>query len=353
CPGDGAPGRPGRAPRGPALGRTAAAGGPGPRGGARAGGVAAGRAHVRPRPQAARGDAGGGEVAPPPPGHDLRVRDPRPGGGPRPQRSRGRHERRRDRADGLARRALRRPAHALRGRVPGRPQHPARGGPVRRRRGRRRAHRKRAGPAVERLRLRDGGARVGRRASGAPAPGRLRREPRGGGARGPALPRRPQRVARACGGRRPQRVRDGDVERTEDGRRGDGDVRRRGAAAPRARPAGDGVMSARTRQALFLLAPAVFLLVVLVGGSQVLMLAASLGRRSAYGGVIPGWSLANYLRALEPLYIRVLVRSLVLAAGTTIVCLVVGYPVAYWLARRAPPTARRALLVLVILPFWT
>ena len=112
-------------------------------------------------------------------------------------------------------------------------------------------------------------------------------------------------------------------------------------------------MSTRTRQAGWLLAPALILLVVLVGGSQVLMLAASLGRRSAYGGVIPGWSLENYLRALEPLYVRVLVRSVVLAASTTAVCLALGYPVAYWLARRAPPAMRRALLVLVILPFWT
>jgi spermidine/putrescine transport system permease protein len=112
-------------------------------------------------------------------------------------------------------------------------------------------------------------------------------------------------------------------------------------------------MSARTRQAVLLLAPAVVLLAVLIGGSQVLMLAASLGRRSAYGGVIPGLSFGNYLRALEPLYVRVLARSVFLAAATTAVCLVVGYPVAYWLARRAPPAMRRALLVLVILPFWT
>jgi spermidine/putrescine transport system permease protein len=112
-------------------------------------------------------------------------------------------------------------------------------------------------------------------------------------------------------------------------------------------------MSPRTRQAGLLLAPAVVLLVVLIGGSEVLMLAASLGRRSAYGGVIFGWSLQNYLRAFEPLYVRVLVRSVILAASTTAVCLVVGYPVAYWLARQAPPTLRRALLVLVILPFWT
>ena len=112
-------------------------------------------------------------------------------------------------------------------------------------------------------------------------------------------------------------------------------------------------MSPRHRQAVLLLAPAVLLLVVLVGGSQALMLVASLGRRSAYGGVTHDWGLQNYLRALEPLYLRVLARSVGLAAATTIACLALGYPVAYWLARRAPPAMRRTLLVLVILPFWT
>jgi spermidine/putrescine transport system permease protein len=109
----------------------------------------------------------------------------------------------------------------------------------------------------------------------------------------------------------------------------------------------------RRGQTVLLLAPAVLLLLVLVGGSQALMLAASLGRRSAYGGVIHEWGLQNYLRTLEPLYVRVLARSVLLATATTAICLAAGYPVAYWLARRAPPSLRRALLVLVILPFWT
>lgn len=109
----------------------------------------------------------------------------------------------------------------------------------------------------------------------------------------------------------------------------------------------------RRLQALLLLAPAALLLAVLVGGSQVLMLAASLGRRSAYGGVIHDWGLQNYVRALDPLYLAVIGRSIGLAAATTVLCLLVGYPVAYWLALRAPPTLRRGLLVLVILPFWT
>jgi spermidine/putrescine transport system permease protein len=109
----------------------------------------------------------------------------------------------------------------------------------------------------------------------------------------------------------------------------------------------------RRGQAVLLLAPAVLLLLVLVGASQALMLVASFGRRSAYGGVLHEWGLQNYLRAMEPLYVQVLARSVLLAAATTLVCLLVGYPVAYWLARRAPRTMRRGLLVLVILPFWT
>jgi spermidine/putrescine transport system permease protein len=109
----------------------------------------------------------------------------------------------------------------------------------------------------------------------------------------------------------------------------------------------------RRGQAVLLTAPAVLVLAGLVAGSQALMFVASLGRRSAYGGVLRDWGAHNYLRALEPLYVHVLVRSVVLAAATTIACLLLGYPVAYWLARRAPPTMRRGLLVLVILPFWT
>jgi spermidine/putrescine transport system permease protein len=109
----------------------------------------------------------------------------------------------------------------------------------------------------------------------------------------------------------------------------------------------------RRGQALVLLAPAALLLLLVVGGAQALMLVASLGKRAAYGGVIHDWNIQNYVRTLEPLYVRVLARSVFLAAATTVLCLLVGYPVAYWLARRAPPTWRRALLVLVILPFWT
>ena len=112
-------------------------------------------------------------------------------------------------------------------------------------------------------------------------------------------------------------------------------------------------MRENRRQGISLLLPGLALLVSLFYLPQLLMLLVSLGRRTAYGGVERSLSLANYLRAVEPLYLAILWRSFVLAAVTTLLCLLVGYPVAWWLARRAPARWRTALLALVILPFWT
>jgi spermidine/putrescine transport system permease protein len=107
------------------------------------------------------------------------------------------------------------------------------------------------------------------------------------------------------------------------------------------------------RQALLLLLPCALALLLLFVLPQGLMFEASLGRRSAYGGVVHEWGLANYLRAVELLYLRILGRSIVLAFATTVLCLVTAYPVAYWLGLKVPERWRSALLVLVILPFWT
>ncbi len=110
----------------------------------------------------------------------------------------------------------------------------------------------------------------------------------------------------------------------------------------------------RTRRpAVLLLLPCLVVLAGLFLLPQALMLAASLWQRSPYGGLVREWTLANYLRAIEPLYLWILVRSLALAAATTALCLLVGWPVAYWLGLRVPARFKNALLVLVILPFWT
>ena len=107
------------------------------------------------------------------------------------------------------------------------------------------------------------------------------------------------------------------------------------------------------RQAILLLLPCALTLVVLFLLPQLLMFESSLGRRDAYGGIVHQWGASNYLRALEPIYLVILARSIGLAFVTTALCLLVAWPMAYWLALRVPDRWRSGLLVLVILPFWT
>ncbi len=62
---------------------------------------------------------------------------------------------------------------------------------------------------------------------------------------------------------------------------------------------------------------------------------------------------SNYIFLLQDdLYIKTYLNSLQFAAITTVICLVIAYPFAYFLAR-SPADKRPALLMLVMLPFWT
>jgi putrescine transport system permease protein len=63
--------------------------------------------------------------------------------------------------------------------------------------------------------------------------------------------------------------------------------------------------------------------------------------------------LGNYIFvALDDLYFQTYISSLKFAAITTVICLVIAYPFAYFMAR-SPADKRPALLMLVMLPFWT
>ncbi|NBZ88174.1 ABC transporter permease [Stagnihabitans tardus] len=73
----------------------------------------------------------------------------------------------------------------------------------------------------------------------------------------------------------------------------------------------------------------------------------------SFGGEHPWVNLETYQRLVsEPLYLRAFLISLMNAAGTTVFCLLLGYPMALGLTR-VSRSARNILLMLVILPFWT
>jgi spermidine/putrescine transport system permease protein len=61
---------------------------------------------------------------------------------------------------------------------------------------------------------------------------------------------------------------------------------------------------------------------------------------------------ANYARALQPLYVSIFLKSLVVAGLTTLLCLIFGFPVALAISF-ASDKAKPWLLLLVMLPFWT
>ena len=66
----------------------------------------------------------------------------------------------------------------------------------------------------------------------------------------------------------------------------------------------------------------------------------------------PGLSFDAYRQLADPVYLEVMLRSVKLAALTTLFCLVVGYPFA-WCTVRLQKSSRTAVLVLLMIPFWT
>lgn len=83
-----------------------------------------------------------------------------------------------------------------------------------------------------------------------------------------------------------------------------------------------------------------------------LVIAYSFFQRGTYGGVVLTFTLDNFVRLVDPLYLRVLLFSLRVAVITTVIALLIGYPAAYFIAT-LPQRWRTPVLVLVILPFWT
>ncbi|MDA3977387.1 MULTISPECIES: spermidine/putrescine ABC transporter permease PotB [Gallibacterium] len=85
---------------------------------------------------------------------------------------------------------------------------------------------------------------------------------------------------------------------------------------------------------------------------NVLVLITSFLTRDSSNLVEFTFSLDSYKRLIEPLYAQVLWNSLYMSGIATIICLIIGYPFAFMIAKMRP-AFRPIMLFLVILPFWT
>lgn len=102
---------------------------------------------------------------------------------------------------------------------------------------------------------------------------------------------------------------------------------------------------------LMLLSPATVLMAAFLIAPMLIVIGDSLSGRDAYGGIVPGFSLASYAELLQPLYIPIFWNSLQLAALNTLLCVAIAYPVACFISFRAGRWAP-ILLVLMLVPFW-
>ena len=100
-----------------------------------------------------------------------------------------------------------------------------------------------------------------------------------------------------------------------------------------------------------LMAPGTLWLLVFFLVPLVFMLSYSFMPRGIYGGVESGFTMEHYARFFDSLYLTILLRTVVYAVVCTVVCLGMGYPVAYVIARSGP--WKNFLTFLVVLPFWT
>jgi spermidine/putrescine transport system permease protein len=101
-----------------------------------------------------------------------------------------------------------------------------------------------------------------------------------------------------------------------------------------------------------LLAPVTFWLGLFFLVPLLLILAYSFGTSGVYGGITLGFNPGNYLKVVDPLYLEIIVRTLVIAVINTLLCLALGYPLAYFIVFRGGGW-KNALILLVMVPFWT
>ncbi len=108
-----------------------------------------------------------------------------------------------------------------------------------------------------------------------------------------------------------------------------------------------------SRSAFLLISPTWIVLGLLFLAPLAIMGWLSFQQRGLYGGIVPGPTLANYARCFESGYPVIYARSVWIAVVTTVICLGVSYPVAYYIALKARPERKNLLLALVVIPFWT
>jgi spermidine/putrescine transport system permease protein len=102
----------------------------------------------------------------------------------------------------------------------------------------------------------------------------------------------------------------------------------------------------------FCLTPMLGWLLLFVIVPTLMLVVVSFCERDSLGRVIYNFNFDNYIRAFDWMWLKILGISVWYAFLTTLICLLLGYPVAYFIGRSGE-RVRGLLIMLVMIPFWT
>jgi len=108
----------------------------------------------------------------------------------------------------------------------------------------------------------------------------------------------------------------------------------------------------KTLPALAMAGPVSLWMILFVALPMLYIIYISFMSRGVFGDVVYNFSLESYETLLDSTYFKVIVKSIKVASITTVLCLIIGYPFAYYIAKKPKEVASK-LIMLIMIPFWT
>jgi spermidine/putrescine transport system permease protein len=110
--------------------------------------------------------------------------------------------------------------------------------------------------------------------------------------------------------------------------------------------------SFKPRYPAWLLAPTFLYDAIFFLGAMVFLVMFSFATQTGFVSITYGFDTTQYGLVLNHLYLSIFERTLIMAGFGSLVTIIVGYPVAYWMARYLS-TYKMLALLLIVVPFWT
>ena len=102
----------------------------------------------------------------------------------------------------------------------------------------------------------------------------------------------------------------------------------------------------------WLTSPSLLYYAIFFLGPLAILVAFSLATQTGFDSISYGFDTSQYHLVFDPLYLKIFYRTLLMAASGSILTILVGYPIAYWMARYLS-TYKLLALLLILVPFWT